>query len=195
MIHPMLSDAPAPASTADQTLVLTAKAVMGTTRSLAEVAGCSIRVLSEVANGHRGLPTEVLPGVGKSPRELVLQVIAQKGSVAKVHRAPGRLPRADVTNLSLRLTPDEAQAFPAGKDALSAAVTALLDTLEKRARKRTSKPPAIAPLPEATVRVRCRIDPGVLARMNAFLADVLHDTSLAPALLRAAVVRSLAARA
>lgn len=169
----------------DAALVRRGAEVMGTQKALARVAGCSVRVLSEVANGKRALPTAPVPGPNKTPAELIRAAIAAGGKVAEVPRPRGRRPRLSTLSLTVALTAEEAEVVARDGLDLSAAVLSYI----KAHRPRRRWKPVSAATPALPSSARRRLTPEALAAMNAYLGN---DVSQRPAFLRAAVQHALA---
>lgn len=174
---------------ADQALIRRGVDVCGTQKALAELCGCSERLISNVMQGKRLLPRETLPIVGKTPRELIEDAIAAGGNAPKVHRSPGRFPRATTHALRIPVTADEKAAIDALAPDVNDAVMAWIARCPKTPPGSVWAADAFAPVPaDATVTLHRALTPRVHTALLAYLdgETVLRDRC-ARAALRLAV--------
>lgn len=183
MDHPKVI--PAGDLAADQALIRRGVTACRTQKALAEVCGCSERLISNVMQGKRRLPREPLPLLGKTPRELIEAAIAAGGNVPKVHRGPGNFPRASTRVLRIPVTAEEKAAIdvvdPDANDAVMAWITRCPKTPPDRPWAADAFPPVPA---DATVTLHRALTPRVHDALLAYLdgETVLRDRCVRAAL-------------
>lgn len=183
MDHPKVI--PAADLAADQALIRRGVTACRTQKALAELCGCSERLISNVMQGKRLLPRETLPIVGKTPRELIEDAIAAGGVGPKVHRGPGRFPDASTYRLRIPVTADEKAAIDAVAPDTNDAITAWIAQYPKSPPGSVWAADAFPPVPaEATVTLHRALTPKVHEALLAYLdgETVLRDRCIRAAL-------------